>query len=1023
MKKCLLKLFVLLLASAPAFAQTVTGRVTNSADGTALPGVSVLVKGTTTGTTTDTDGKFSISAGPSETLVVSFIGFATQDVPVGSKSSIEIILNEDITQLGEVVVTALGIEREKKSLGYSVQEVSGASFTQARESNVINNLQGRVAGVQIYKGGTGPGGSSRIVIRGSNSLRGADGPMFVVDGVPFDNYNTSTGTSEYGSTDLGQGISQINPDDIESMTVLKGAEAGALYGNRGANGVILITTKKGKARKGLGVNYNSNMTFDSPLVLPDVQNTYGQGANGLFVATSGSSWGPKATGQSITDWTGKARPMTIDPNDLKNFLQTGRSFTNSLDLSGGDEKSTFRLGYTNYDNKGLVPTSTLKRNMLTLRATHNITSKLSADVKISYSKQEGHNRPATSGSAYNVFNYYANTPRSIQFSDMEQYKDANGLMRIWLPSSYSTIKNPYWVNNENSNNDKTERLLTMVKLDYKFNDWLRIFARHGIDQTHQYTERSNAWGMGNPTDPSSFDYESGYNQGRSEGTETNSDFLITATKTFSDLRASLSIGGNRRNNASDWVGGSTNTLVFPGFYNLSGGTNPRPYSGKQLMRVNSVYSFLNLGYKEFLYLDASFRNDWSSTVSKKNRSFHYPSVSASAIISDMVQLPTVISYFKVRGGFAQTGNTVDPYQLSYTFAVAPAFNNAQTAHAPDDLLNPDILPEKVNSIEIGTDIKLWNNRLGLEFAYYDKSTTNQIVKLPLLGGTGFKTRYINAGNVTNKGFEFVINGSPVKTSSFEWNIAVNYNHNVNKVEKLVEGFNRYFLQSDVNSRAVRVVADEGKPMGDLYGRDFKRDSKGNIVVDANGVPEKAAEKNSYLGNYQPKYTAGIINSLSYKGITLGFLIDMRMGGKIYSQSLASMHANGNAAGTLAYREGGMIVNGVNEDGSKNTKAITSQQYWQAVAGVESVASQFIYDASNVRLREATLSYSLPANMISKTPFSKVSIGFVGRNLWLISSHIPGVDPESTFSVTNSQGIENSAYPSYRSYGFNLNLGF
>src|SRR5258708_7303274 len=406
-----------------AQSRVVTGNVKDPG-GSAMPGVTVQVKGTTTGTVTDGDGKFSVSiSGDNAVVVFSFIGFATQEITAGAQSVIDVAMKEDVSQLQEVVVTALGIERDKQSLGYSVQDVKGSDMTVAREGNVINNLQGRVAGVQIYKGGTGPGGSYRIVIRGSNSLRGGDAPLFVVDGVPFDNYNTANGQSEYGSFDQGQGIQQINPDDIETMTVLKGPEAGALYGNRGANGVILITTKKGAVKKGLGISYQSNMTFESPLKIPKLQNQYGQGANGVFNPNSESSWGP-AMGTVVTDWTGQTRPMSADANDLKNFLQTGVTSTNSVNVSGGNDKTTVRLGYTYYTNKDLLPTSSLKRNMVTLRMTSKITDRFSADAKISYTRQDGHNRPQTSGSPSNVFAQYETMPRSIHISDMNPWKDA-----------------------------------------------------------------------------------------------------------------------------------------------------------------------------------------------------------------------------------------------------------------------------------------------------------------------------------------------------------------------------------------------------------------------------------------------------------------------------------------------------------------------------------------------------------------------------------------------------------------------
>jgi len=1026
MKKCLLKLLVLLLASAPAYAQNVTGRVTNSADGSALPGVSVVVKGTTTGTTTDGDGTYTLSVSDpaNSTLVFSFIGFATQEIALGNKTTVNVTLVEDISQLGEVVVTALGIEREKRSLGYTVQEVDGKAFTQAREPNLINNLQGRVAGVQIYKGGTGPGGSSRIVIRGSNSLRGADAPLVVVDGIPFDNFNSANNQSEYGSFDLGQGIAQINPDDIETLTVLKGPEAGALYGNRGANGVILITTKKGVANRGLGINVNSNLTFENPLIYPEMQNEYGQGGDGVFNTTSQSSWGPRATGQSVTDWTGESRPMTIDPDDLKNFLETGRSFTNSVDLSGGSDKTTFRLGYTNFDNKGLLPNTSIKRNMGTLRLTSKLTDKFSADGKVSYSRQEGLNRPATSGSPSNIFSQYMGMPRSIHFEDMNPWMDNDGAQVLWMPTAYSTLRNPYWVLNEDQNRDVTDRFLTMAMLEYRFNTWLKAHIRHGMDRRYTFIEARNAYGIRNPGD-GSLNFNSGYNAQIGNAYESNFDFLVAATKTFGEVNVSVSGGGNRRNSSGENVGGNTNTLDFPNVYTLGTGSNPRPFSGKSTWRVNSLYAFANLAFKQSLFLDISFRNDWSSSLSEENRSFSYPSVSASAIISDLVSLPDVISFAKIRGGFAQTGNSIDPYSLYPTYAIGRGFMNAIVTTPPNTLLDPNILPEKVNSIEVGTDIKFMENRIGLEFAYYKRNTTNQIIPLPVPPATGYNFKIINAGDVENKGFEVVLIAKPLQSAEgLNWDINVNFNRNINTVKELHPEAKRYFLQNDVQSRAIRIVADEGEPMGDIYGRDFERDSQGRILVDpATGLPERSTEKNTLLGNYQPKFTMGIVNNFTFKNVSLGFLIDWRQGGKFYSQSQAFLHANGNAAATVAFREGGYIVPGVNPDGSANTQAITSQEYWTAVAGAEPVASLFIYDATNIRLRELTLSYNFSPEKLKNLGINRLSVGFVGRNLWLIKSDIPGIDPESSFTTTNAQGWENGAYPSIRSLGFNVGVGF
>ena len=469
---------------------------------------------------------------------------------------------------------------------------------------------------------------------------------------------------------------------------------------------------------------------------------------------------------------------------------------------------------------------------------------------------------------------------------------------------------------------------------------------------------------------------------------------------------------------------------MPGVYTLSAGANPRPYSYKAESRLNSLYTFLNASYKDYLFVDVTFRNDWSSTLSPANRSFNYPSFSGSLVISDLLKnsfntsLPDFISFFKIRGGYAQAGNTIAPYSLDPSYSISRGVFNAIITSPPSTLVNPNILPEIIKSQEYGVDLRLIKNRIGIDFTYYKKNAYNQILSLPVPPATGFSNKIVNAGNVQNKGYEFVINAGIIKAQSgINWDLLINYNHNTNKVLELHPETKIYLLQSDVASRAIRIAANEGEPFGNIYGRDFARNAAGEIIVELDGTPRKSENKNSLLGNYQPKYTMGISNSVSYKGISFGFLIDIRKGGQFYSQTLAYMHAAGNAAGTIPNREGGLIVPGVKPDNSKNTTAITAQQYWTKVAGAEPVASLFIYDASNTRLREVTLGYSIPNNFLGKLPVRNITVSIVGRNLWLIKSHIPGIDPESSFTTTNAQGWENGAYPSTRSLGFNLKLEF
>ena len=1016
-------------------ADVITGTVTD-ADGAPVAGVSVTIKGTSRGTVTNASGIFTIEANKGDVLVFSSVNYTTQELTVGDNNNLSITLALSATQMNEVVVTALGIRREKRSLGYSVQDIKGDKLTLARENNLANSLSGKIAGLQISRTGNGPGGSSRIIIRGNNSVSGNNQPLVVVDGIPMENEQTATDQSEFGNSyDKGDGISQINPDDVESVSVLKGPAAAALYGSRGGNGVILITTKKGSSRQGFGITVNSNYTMETPLLYPDVQNEYSQGTLGQFDTTSTASWGAKITGQQVKDWTGQTRPLRADGDDLKNFLRKGKTITNSVELSGGNSAMNFRLGYTNLYNEGLLPNSTIKRNQVTLRAGSDINKYLTADVKVSYSRQEAENRPQGSGTPQNIFAQYYARPRTVHFSDMTRYKDDQGRMILWYPTGYSTMRNPYWVLNEDHNADETDRLLSMISLDFKITSWLKLKLRHGMDFGSRFETDLDAYGIAeSPTDPKP-NFRSNYYELRTRRVETNADFLLSANKTFKDLSLGLSVGGNRLNERSNASGATTGELDFPGAVNVRFGELPRPLNITPIKRrVNSIYVFANVGFRNYAFIDATFRNDWSSTLSVDDRSFNYPSISGSLIVNDFFEditkssFPEFINYVKLRAGFAKAGNTIPPYSLIPYFSIYRDNRNVPILQRPTIKPNPNTLPEIVKSQEYGIDLRLFNSRVGLDFTIYKKNAFNQIlaVKSPAAEAQGYTDgEYINAGNVENKGYEFVLTGNPIRTKSgLNWDIVINYNHNENRVIKLHPDIKQIFLQSDVSSRAIIIVAEEGELYGNLYGRDFKYDAQGRLLVDTTGLPTRGEQKNTLLGNYQPKYTMGISNTLSFKGFSFSFLIDIRKGGVFYSQSVASMHANGNAKGTLAYRDGGLIVDGVLANGAKNTRAITAQQYWTSVAGFEPRgASLFTYDASNTRLREVTLGYSIPTSVLGKLPFRTVRIDLVGRNLWLIKSHIPGVDPESAFSTTNAQGWEHGAYPSTKSYGVNLKLEF
>jgi outer membrane receptor protein involved in Fe transport len=626
-------------------------------------------------------------------------------------------------------------------------------------------------------------------------------------------------------------------------------------------------------------------------------------------------------------------------------------------------------------------------------------------------------------------------------ADMNPWKDVYGHQILWQPEFYSTLRNPYWTLNEDFNNDQSDRFLTLVSLDYKFTDWLKLKLRHGMDMRNAFSESGTAFGIwnnrANSTGEATYNNFSGYGANRTKAVETNADFLFTANKKIDNFNVSLSAGGNQQRSTFNQTGGNTGNLDLPGVYTLAAGAFPRPYSKKVESRLNSLYGFLNLSYQDYLFVDVTYRNDWSSTLSPENRSFHYPSYSGSLVITDMLKksfntsLPTFISFLKIRGGYAQAGNTIDPYKLYPSYDIRRGFFNAIVTNPPANssgqyiLVNPNILPEIVKSQEYGIDIRFLNNRIGADFTYYKKNAYNQIIDLKVPAATGYNLKTINAGNLQNEGYEIVLNGSILKKADgLNWDIVFNYSHNTNKVVELHPDIKTFPLQGDEQSRAVRVLANEGEIYGNMYGRDFARTADGQVIIEDDGTPRKSEDKNVLIGNYQPKYTMGFSNTFSYKGLSLSFLIDVRTGGQFYSQTMAYMYANGNAKGTLPFRDGGMIVEGVRaSDNAHNSTPITAQQYWSKVAGAEPVASLFIYDASNTRLREVVLGYTIPNKALGKAPIHNVTLSLVGRNLWLIKSHIPGIDPESSFSTTNSQGIENGAYPSTRTVGFNLKLEF
>ncbi|QZE14491.1 SusC/RagA family TonB-linked outer membrane protein [Halosquirtibacter laminarini] len=1014
-------LIILMMASISAFAQqkNITGTIIGD-DNLPIPGATIVVKGTSNGTISSIDGKYSIKANEGDLLQFSFVGMETQEVKVTNLNTINIELKSATIGMDEVVVTALGIKREKKSLGYSVQEVKGDELSRVKDANVVNSLSGKIAGVTISPSSTGTGGGSRIVIRGNNSISGNNEPLVVVDGVPITD-NSSNTDDRWGNRaiDRGDGIADINPDDIATMSVLKGPAAAALYGSRAANGVILITTKSGTKTDRVKVSLSSNVVFESPLTQLDLQNEYGQGTGGAFVERSGASWGPKMEGQMIKDWTGESRSFSPYDNNLTDFLETGVNMTNNIDVTAGSEKVKFRAGFSRMDYWGQLPNNKLNRNTLNLRSTIDFSPKLSLDLKFNYIKSKGENRPKLAGDPDNVYFNMALMPRSIHLSDMKDYRNDDLTVRRYSDNG-GMILNPYWTVNMNTNWDDKNRVIAMASLNYKFADWLTAKLRYGTDYT---TVRGyDQLGTGVPYWQPTGDVK----QDVSTLREDNTDFLLTASKTelISKLSANLSVGGNimRQNNMSttQWANG----LITPDFYSINNGKAPRTVTNYYEKGINSLYGMGQLSWDNYLFVDLTARNDWSSTLPSDNRSYFYASAGLGWVLSEMVTLPEWINFLKVRGSWAQVGNDTDSYKLDQYLTIdLIGESGVPGATLPSDLPASNLKPEQATSYEVGAEGRLFNDRLGFDLTYYKVNTKDQILALPTPPATGYVNQFINAGNIENRGVELMIRGTLIKNENFQWDMTLNWAKNTNKVIDLYDGIDTYVISPSTSQ--VSVITNEGGSYGDLQGTHYVRDDQGRKVLDAEGLPVISQDR-SVIGNYLPDWTAGLSNTFVYKNLSIGLLFDIRKGGDIYSGSVNAAAAAGTLAETSEGRDawyngtGGYVVSGVDVDGNAVTKTVNPESYWSRVSGID---EEWIYDATNIRLRELSVGYSLPKTILSGTPFTGAQVSFVGRNLWLIYSELPGLDPESSYSQSNAQGLELGAVSTPRTLGFNIKLDF
>ncbi len=1076
MRKFLTLFAVLVLCSLLAFPQTklVTGKVTDQ-QGQPVPFASIRVKGSKQGVSADADGNFSIRVNPSETLIISGTGITQQEVAVGGSSFLNVQVQRQSTSMTEVVVTALGIRRSRNQLPYSVQQVAGDDVSKQRTGNFVANLEGKVAGLQINQANT-LGGSTNVILRGYKSILSDNQPLFVIDGVPFDNQNTNdvNQTTGRGGFDYGSAAADINPDDIESISVLKGAAASALYGQRGFNGVILITTKKGSSRglgitvnagvttgaidkstftkyqKQYGANYGSAIGYGSPdgnFLYFDVN---GDGTPDLVTPTTeDASWGAKFDPNLLVyQWDAfdktspyyhKARPWVAAANDPTTFFTKPFSYNTSALIQGGNERQTFSLGYTRNDDKGILPNSHITKDLANLAATFKITDRLNVSGSLNYSKITGQGRygtgydpsnPATNFRQWWETNVdikelkdaYFRTRQNTTWNWSDPSDEVNGLVPIYW-------NNPYFDRYENYETDGRNRYFGNMTVNYKLTNWLNVMGRVALDHYDELQEQRYAVGSIGTS------YYSRYNH---TFNETNFDLLFNVDKDITpDINFKALLGGNIRKNKNESIYAVTNGgLIIPGLYSLSNSvsTPAAPVEAYRPQEVDGVFAGATFTYRKMLSLDGTIRRDQSSTLPKGNNVYYYPAVSASFIFSELMKDQSWLTYGKIRANYATVGHDAPPFSTKDTYTIGTPINGQAVAYPSTAKNNQELVPEKNESYEFGLEASFLKNRIGFDLTYYHARTYNQIDLVQISNSTGYSSKYLNAGTVQNKGVELSVNGSPVKTQDFSWDITVNFTKNINKVVSLFDTAKNIQLASFQGG--VSLNATVGRPYGEIRGTDFVY-TDGQRTVKSNGYYQVTGTSNNVIGNANPNWLGSISNTFRYKNFSLGFLIDARKGGDIFSLDMyyglatglypetAGKNDLGNPVRNSIADGGGIIFPGVTSDGKVNTTRVDISSLFGAYGYYRNPAKAFVYDGSFVKLREASLTYSLPASLISKmAPFKGIDISVIGRNLWIIHKNLPYSDPEEIISSGNyALGYQGGAYPVARTLAFNVKFKF
>lgn len=1073
-------LFLLALAigviQGAAQVTTVRGIVTTEEDGEPVIGASVIVKGTSLGTVTDVNGRFELSGlSPSATrLLISYISLMAKEVAIAPQVSVT--LKSDTHLLDEVVVTALGISREKKALGYTAQEVKQNALVQGKDNNLLNSLSGKIAGVRITNT-QGDVGSSRIVIRGETSIAGENQPLFIVDGIPVDNSQLNARSS---GRDFKNAIADLNPEDIKTLTVLKGPNAAALYGARAAHGAIVITTKGGdKRQKGIGITLHSSTQVSFVATLPEFQNLFGQGAGGRFSYVDGKgagvndgvdeSWGPRLDiGLLIpqfdspldADGNRVATPWVSHPNNVRDYFRMGISTNSGISVARGDDKYQFRVGYNYEKQVSIVPDAGTNKTNISLNTDYHLAKWIVVGATANYIV---YTAPSLPGSATpSGSNVRSNSPM-LQFLWFGRQVDTNSLKadytRNWNSSYYD---NPFWSASYNTQSQERHRLIGDLHAEFRLTDGLNVRFRTSTDWYNDRRKSKVKWGSAGAGSPYGSYAEDAYTV-----KENNTEVLATYIKQLNkNWGIDALLGFNVRNKQYENNYQAAPRLAVADLYTLTNSRDPLISSNDfYRLRQYGLYGSIQLDYRRWAFLNITGRNDWSSTLPVDNNSYFYPSVTASVLLSEAFGWRSkAVNYLKIRGGWSQVGADANPYQLATVFTSETAFNGNPLQSSSTIGMNPNLKPEKTSSIEAGFEAAFWDNRLYLDFTYYKTDSRNQILKLATTAASGYTSQVRNAGHIRNRGYEIQLGAVPIQTSKgFRWNLDLNYGANSSKVVKLDdEGL---ITSYQLYSSGIQILASVGEAYGTLFGTSYVRDANGNVVVDANGLP-KISTTNKTLGKFTPDWTGGISNTFSYRSLSLSFLIDASVGGSIFSNTNKTGKYTGVLANTLSGRDAehgglwyytdamgnnvrlpespsysvssdglyyaqvngqstrvyqdGIMVEGVTESGSKNEEVVSAEKYYHRIY---SIAEANVYDASYVKLREVALSYRLPRLWTQKLHLQEASVTLTGRNLWTIYKSVPNIDPESALTTGNAQGVEAYSLPTTRSFGVNLSVKF